>query len=89
MENRLQIQLRKDIAFTESIILASEDLGYFLKLGPIFYSDLKLTNSTLQELLRRITTEPKHLERFLLVTKQIKMMALDLMDICRRNMPST
>jgi len=87
---RLQMQLMDDIIYVESIISAIMDLVAYLDLEPRFFRELELTNSTLQELLRRTskTIELKHIKSFTLAIKQIKMMAVDLLEKCKKNMHS-
>lgn len=86
----LQKELMNDIAGTESIISTTKELVDYLNLEPKFFHDLELTTYTLQELSHRIseTLNPKYLEQFSLTTKQVRMMATDLLDICKRNMYS-
>jgi len=86
----LQMQLINDITCTETIISQIKDLVVYLKLGPKFFRELELTTTTLQELLKRTTEtlDPKHLEQFSLSTRQVRMMAKDLLKICKKNMCS-
>jgi hypothetical protein len=86
----IQIQIMSDITYSESIISAAEDLVRYLNLGQGFLDELELTSSTLQELLQRTSKalEPEYLKSFLLASKQVRMMAIDLLDICKQNMPS-
>ena len=86
----LQFQLMNDITYTESIVSAAKDLVVYLDLEPRFFRDLELTSVTLQELLRRISKaiNPEHLKQFILSTKQVRIMATDLLDMCKEKMHS-
>lgn len=93
MEDRtrkFQVELMNDITLTESILLMAKDLVAYLNLGPKFFQDLELTSSTIQELLRRIpkTPEKHRLDQLVLAAKQVKLMANDLLDVCKEKMYS-
>lgn len=85
-----QVQIMEDFAYSESIISAVNELAPYLKPGKNFFEELELTNSTLQELLQRTskTLEPEHLKAFVLASKQVRMMANDLLFICKKKMYS-
>lgn len=87
---QLQIQLANDIGCTESILSITRDLVSYINLEPKFFRELELTSATLEELLRRTSKalDPEHLEPFLIAIKQIKMMAVDLLYICKTKMVS-
>lgn len=86
----LQVQIMNDINYSESIISAAGSLASYLNLGPYFADELELTSTTLQDLLQRTSQalDPQYLKSFLLATKQVKMMAVDLLYICKEKMPS-
>ena len=89
LEN-LQIQLMSNINDAELIMMNAKDIISYMNLDPEFHQDLELADSALKELLYRISqaVDPKALEQFLLATKQIKIMASDLIDACKQNMYS-
>lgn len=88
--NNLQTQLINDINHTRSIVATIKDLASYINLEPVFYRDLELTSSTLQDLSQRVTqtVDLTRLEYFLLAAKQMKMMGEDLLDDCKKNMYS-
>lgn len=85
---RLQIQIVNDINETENILSITSGLIPYLNMGPHFADDLELTSSTLQELIRRTSSpiDPQYIKQFVLSTKQIKLMAMDLLKACKKNM---
>lgn len=88
--NYFQTQIMKDITEAEAIISASRELVKYLNLKPGFFDELELTSSTLQELVQRTSQalDPQYLKSFVLATKQVRMMAVDLLDICKEKMHS-
>ena len=86
--NYLQTQIMKDITEAERIITASRELADYMHLGPGFTDELELTSSTLQELVQRTSQalDPQYLKSFVLATKQVRMMAVDLLAICKEKM---
>lgn len=88
--NDLQIKLMNNLNEVETTIAIIKDLSIYIKLGETFDNDLHLTSSALQDLLQKIsqTVDPEHLNGFLLLSQQIKMMASDLMNACKQNMYS-
>lgn len=86
----LQAQIMNDITYSESIISAARALAGYLHLGSHFNDELELTTMTLQDLLQRTSQalDPQYLSSFVLATKQVRMMAVDLLGICKEKMPS-
>jgi len=86
--NYLQNQIMSDINDAETIISTSRELAKYLNLTPGFFDELELASMTLQELLQRTSKalDPLYLNSFLLATKQVRMMAIDLLDICKKKM---
>lgn len=86
--NYLQNQIMQDITEAESIISSSRELVNYLNLGNGFLDELELASSTLQELVQRTSKalEPQYLAGFVLATKQVRMMAVDLLGMCKEKM---
>lgn len=89
-KDKLQKKLINAMLHTELIILAAEDLSQFLNLNKVFYQDLAITNATAKDLSQRIMNaqDIDCLEQYSLVTEQVRIMASDLIDTCKQNMPS-
>lgn len=84
----LQHQTMTDITHSKSIISNARNLIDHMNLGPRFSDELELISSTLQELLKRTSQTPQYLKSFFWVAKQVRMMATDLLHMCKENMPS-
>lgn len=88
--NYLQNQIMRDITEAETIIATSRELVKYLNLNNGFHDELELASSTLQELVQRTSKafEPAYLASFVLATKQVRMMAVDLLNTCKEKMIS-
>lgn len=87
---QLQTQIMNDITHTETIISAVESVVEYVDFGSRFINELHLTSSTLNDLIQRTSKslEPSHIKSFWLATKQVKMMATDILELCKKNMYS-
>lgn len=85
---QLQIQVMEELKKAEYYLeLATEIIDYITP-RPDLIQDLFLTNSTYQEATKRIAKNiyPKDLPAFLLSIKQIKLMAGDILSVCKSYM---